>query len=154
MNQNAFDPASNGEISSPASSMFTGIPALILCRFVDRDGDGFISAEDVFTSQALILQRSKEFLRVVFRLYVESVWYPGRQLNIINLQLQANRGLGAKAGSGTSILPDASRDKGGTIMEPPKFITSKHVSAVFERVGLDPAGGVKVALRFFAFITI
>lgn len=115
---------------------------MYLCS-TDRDGDGFISAEDVFTTQALILQRSKEFLRVVFRLYVESVWYPGRQLNIINLQLQTNRGSGGKGG-GTSILPDANREKGSTIMEPPKYITGKHVAAVFERVGLDPEGGVKV----------
>lgn len=109
-----------------------------------RDGDGFISAEDVFTTQALILQRSREFLKVVFRLYVESVWYPGRQLNIINLQLQANRTSAGKSSGGSSVLPDANRDKGTTIMEPPKFISGKHVAAVFERVGLDPEGGIQV----------
>ena len=33
-------------------------------RFMDRDGDGFISADDIFTSQALVAQRSDVFLRV------------------------------------------------------------------------------------------
>ena len=33
-------------------------------RFVDRDGDGMISADDVFTTQALILQRSESFVKV------------------------------------------------------------------------------------------
>lgn len=130
MNQFAFEPSGPGESSQ--GGIFTGIPALIMCRFVDRDNDGFISAEDVFTTQALVLQRSKEFLKVIFRLYVESVWYPGRQLNIINLQLQTNRqSRDSKASStatgGTSVLSDLNRDSSANIMEPPKFITGLRV---------------------------
>lgn len=102
MTQFAFDgPGSGGETGGAAggaagavASLFAGVPALILCNFVDRDQDGLISAEDIFTTQALILQRSESFLRVVFRMYVESVWYPGRQLNMLNLQMQANRNRG------------------------------------------------------------
>ena len=144
MNQFAFDGAetehAGGSGASSAGAMFSGIPGLIIARFVDRDGDGLISAEDVFTAQALVIQRSEIFLRVVFRLYVESVWYPGRQINIINLQLQS-RGTGRSASS-NSLLTDQRADS--SILEPPKFITGKHVAAVFERVGLDPAGGIQV----------
>jgi serine/threonine protein kinase len=64
----------------------TGLALMLLCKFVDRDGDGMISPEDIFTTQALILQRSEVFLRVIFRLYCEAVWYPGRQLNFHQLQ--------------------------------------------------------------------
>jgi hypothetical protein len=42
------------------------------------------------------------------------------------------------------VVTDASKAGGGGLLEPPKFITSKHVAAVFERLGLDPAGGIKV----------
>lgn len=35
-----------------------------LCRFVDRDGDGYITADDIFTLQAMLMQRSEVFLRV------------------------------------------------------------------------------------------
>lgn len=34
MNQFAFEPSAPGEAAT--GSMFTGIPALIMCRFVDR----------------------------------------------------------------------------------------------------------------------
>lgn len=35
-----------------------------LSRFVDRDGDGSISADDIFTAQALVLQQSEVFIKV------------------------------------------------------------------------------------------
>ena len=80
---------------------------MLICRFADRDGDGLISTEDLFTTQALIAQRSlflllvmssilaqallgsyrsHSFLRLAFRMYIESIWYPGKQLNVLNLQ--------------------------------------------------------------------
>jgi hypothetical protein len=31
---------------------------------VDRDGDGYISADDIFALQAMLMQRSEIFLRV------------------------------------------------------------------------------------------
>lgn len=37
---------------------------LIVCKFIDRDGDGFISADDIFATQAQVLQRSEAFLKV------------------------------------------------------------------------------------------
>ena len=42
-------------------------------------------------AQARILQRSPQFLKAIFRVYTESVWYPGRQLNHMSMQ----RGPGA-----------------------------------------------------------
>jgi hypothetical protein len=31
---------------------------------VDRDGDGYISADDIFALQAMLMQKSEVFLRV------------------------------------------------------------------------------------------
>ena len=36
----------------------------VLYRFVDRDGDGYITADDIFAVQAMLMQRSEVFLRV------------------------------------------------------------------------------------------
>jgi hypothetical protein len=37
----------------------------MLCvRFVDRDGDGYITADDIFAVQAMLMQHSEVFLRV------------------------------------------------------------------------------------------
>lgn len=36
----------------------------VLNRFVDRDGDGYITADDIFAVQAMLMQRSEVFLRV------------------------------------------------------------------------------------------
>lgn len=33
-------------------------------RFVDRDGDGMISADDIFTTHALMMQKSAVFHKV------------------------------------------------------------------------------------------
>jgi hypothetical protein len=33
-------------------------------RFADRDGDGYISADDIFAVQAMLMQRSEIFLKV------------------------------------------------------------------------------------------
>lgn len=77
----------------------------MLCCVVVSDGDGLISAEDLFLAevrqsgrqdvclrsnsccvdQARIMQRSPQFLRAIFRVYTESVWYPGRQLNHMSM---------------------------------------------------------------------
>ncbi len=65
-----------------------GLGPLIISKFIDRDGDGFITADDIFAAQALILQRSEIFLKVVFRIYAEAIWYPGRQLNLRSLMQQ------------------------------------------------------------------
>ena len=47
----------------------------MLCQFLDRDKDGFISAEDIFQTHAMVVSRSDEFLRAIFRFYTERTWY-------------------------------------------------------------------------------
>ena len=66
------------------SAPLTNITGMFICRFIDQDGDGYISADDLFTTQALVIQRSEVFLRAMFRVYSESIWYPGRNLNFVN----------------------------------------------------------------------
>jgi hypothetical protein len=56
-------------IATPASSnnnssSSIGLGPLIISKFVDRDNDGYISADDIFAAQALIMQRSEIFLKV------------------------------------------------------------------------------------------
>jgi hypothetical protein len=51
------------------------LPLPMLCRFLDRDKDGFITADDINATHAMVLNRSEEFVRAVFRLYTESAWY-------------------------------------------------------------------------------
>eukprot|EP01006_Ploeotia_vitrea_P033920 TRINITY_DN65658_c6_g1_i1.p1 TRINITY_DN65658_c6_g1~~TRINITY_DN65658_c6_g1_i1.p1 ORF type:complete len:476 (+),score=42.84 TRINITY_DN65658_c6_g1_i1:670-2097(+) len=117
------------------------VPALLFIRFVDRDGDGMISADDVFTTHALILQMSAVFVRAVFRLYVEAIWYPGRQLNFLNLQRGGTTNGAPRKAGGYKVMEEQSN---ADVVEPPRHITARHVSAVFEKLGYDAAGGAKL----------
>jgi hypothetical protein len=38
--------------------------ALVFSRFLDRDGDGFITLDDISTVQALMMQKSHHFVKV------------------------------------------------------------------------------------------
>lgn len=120
------------------------LPAYLLCKFVDQDGDNMISAEDLFTSQALVMQRSESFMKAIFRLYAESIWYPGRQLNYLNLQaaVNAQQSTPSKSNSPRKSTPDNNKER-TRVVEPPKFITGRHVAAVFEKMGYEPSGGMK-----------
>ncbi len=40
------------------------LTSVLMGRFADRDGDGYISADDIFAVQAMLMQRSEVFLRV------------------------------------------------------------------------------------------
>ncbi len=53
-----------GGAAAGGASAGVGVVHLLLCRFVDRDGDGLISVDDLFAAQAQVLQRSESFLRV------------------------------------------------------------------------------------------
>lgn len=117
----------------------SGLPGMFLCRFVDRDGDGFISADDLFTTQALVMQRSEVFLRIVFRVYSESIWYPGRQLNLVRYYQQQSTP--KKASGGNKVLDEAPL---ADVVEPPKFITPRHVAEVFAKLGYCPEDGKAV----------
>jgi hypothetical protein len=95
---------------------------------------------------------------MLFRMYSECLWYPGRQINYMNLikQLQTKN-----AANGTNSIQQAlatrdtfSNDRGSLltgptdyledIVEPPKYITAKHVSAIFDKLGYDSQNGVTV----------
>jgi serine/threonine protein kinase len=129
-----------------ASQNNVGLGPLIISKFIDRDGDGYITADDIFAAQALIMQRSEIFLKVVFRIYSESIWYPGRQLNLRSLLQQTpvkgpNEVGGLVTPGGSRVLTNESNLP--TVVEPPKFITGRHIAAVFEKLGYDPASGQK-----------
>jgi hypothetical protein len=51
---------------------FTWPTAVPRYRFVDRDGDGYISADDIFALHAMLMQKSEVFLLV--RGAVSSLW--------------------------------------------------------------------------------
>lgn len=70
---------------------------------MDRDGDGFITLDDISTVQALMMQKSHHFVKMIFRLYSEVLWYPGRQLNIMNM-LQGNS-VGANHANAAPVPP-------------------------------------------------
>ncbi len=42
-------------------------PLGLICRFIDSDGDGLISMEDIFLAELKILQKDPDFLKVFFR---------------------------------------------------------------------------------------
>mmetsp|Transcript_25523 Transcript_25523/g.37678 ORF Transcript_25523/g.37678 Transcript_25523/m.37678 type:complete len:829 (+) Transcript_25523:68-2554(+) len=114
---------------------------MLICRFIDSDGDGLISPEDILQAEARIQQRNPQFLKAVFRAYTEAVWYPGRHFN----QMKMIRGGGTKGQIMKSILTENTQDtKSSDVVEPPKFITARNVSAVFERLGYSPEVGTKI----------
>ena len=123
----------------PAYGPVSALPGLFLCRFIDRDGDGFISANDIFTTQALIMQKNELFLRAVFRMYTEAVWYPGRQLNLASYQRSPRKTASPQSGN-TAIL-DSESGASSDVVEPPKFITARHIGEVFSRIGFKPETG-------------
>lgn len=147
----------NNATSSTTSSSSTNstnnqqLGPYIISRFMDRDNDGYITADDIFAAQALIMQRSELFLKIVFRIYTESIWYPGRQLNYMNMMQSSNANSRATSTSGQPpATPGGSKVLNNdipclsTVVEPPKFITQRHVSAIFEKLGYDGSNGAKI----------
>lgn len=160
-----------------------GYGGINMLKFVDRDRDGFITPEDIFTAHAMIMQRSEEFLRALFGVYVDAVFYPGCKANFVlalrTLQRQTADGPAAEtpsAGAADAEVdaavftgvkeqmraiykqdPDAPDEEDESqyfvppeklhaeyVIEPPKFITGKHVARIFERTGFRAEDGYKV----------
>ena len=121
-----------------AKNIQSNVAGMYFCRFIDQDGDGFISADDIFTTQALVIQRSEVFLRAIFRIYSEAVWYPGRNLNIANYHRSPRK----TSNQQQQVLSESldSLD----IVEPPKFITARHVGEIFTKIGLPASSGQDV----------
>ena len=88
---------------------------------------------------------------MIFRIYTETVWYPGRQLNYMNSLKKLNRGESMEnipmnnnsSSKGKSIMAAADDDK-ADVVEPPKFITVRNVASAFEKLGYDVANATKI----------
>ena len=103
-------------------------PVSLMCSFIDTDNDGLISPEDILLAEARIRQRNPDFLKIIFRVYVDAVWYPGRNLN------QANAYLSGMVGSWAAGVKNAiqgTETSGAAIFEPPKFITGNSGVVLF-----------------------
>jgi serine/threonine protein kinase len=74
--------ASNG--GTVNAVLNSNVGELLLIKLVDRDNDGYISAEDIYTFQVLLNQKNESLLSAVFRIYTEALWYPGRNVNYLN----------------------------------------------------------------------
>lgn len=122
------------------SATLSNVTGIFICRFMDQDNDGYISTDDLFTTQALVIQRSEVFLRAMFRVYSEAIWYPGRNLNFANYHRSPKKLSGS---SSRDVLSDGS-DSSYDIIDPPKFITARHVGEVFGKLGLNPVAGQEV----------
>jgi hypothetical protein len=173
--------ANSGTVNALLNS---NVGELLLIKLIDRDNDGYISAEDIYTFQVLINQKNESILSTVFRIYTEALWYPGRNVNYLNTVQRINfKGSNSSVaatisqhlstipsmlGRGNSFVgespqispppehgisppgksdgiaamgnrpPSKSMDDKYDVVEPPKFITAKNVSAVFEKFGYNP----------------
>jgi calcium/calmodulin-dependent protein kinase I len=127
----------------PTSGPVSGLPGLFLCRFIDRDGDGYISADDIFTTQALVMMKSELFMRAVFRMYTEAVWYPGRQLNLASYNRSPRKAQSPQSGR-SAVLDRPEANNTNDVVEPPKFITHRHVAEVFSKIGYKADTGKKI----------
>ncbi len=54
---------------------------------------------------------------------------------VFNLNLFLSQSSGGRVLTGETVVP--------SVVEPPKFITGRHVAAIFEKLGFDPAAGQK-----------
>lgn len=88
-NKDNKDNKDSGPLSPTAATSASGIAnvglfGMLVATFADRDNKGFITPEDFFTAQVMILQQNELYLRALFKQYQHSVWYPGRQTNFNN----------------------------------------------------------------------
>lgn len=102
----------------------------MLCRFLDRDRDRFISADDIIQTHAMVVSRSDEFIRAIFRFYTERAWYPGKALNSITRTMIAS--------------PTHNRNPSGDLVGPPKYITRRNFVAVFEQSDFGGEAGGRI----------
>jgi serine/threonine protein kinase len=105
----------------------TGAPIVMITRFIDSDNDGFISVGDIILAETKMVQRSPDFLRVFFWLYTDAVWYPGRNINHLNMGFTANTStLSNNLAKGTTVLKNMfTGDAPLQQFEAPKFITGE-----------------------------
>lgn len=101
----------------------SGAPIMMISRFIDGDNDGFITAEDIFLAETKMIHKSPEFLKIFFSFYTDVLWYPGRNINHMNLGLPTNT-IGNNFAKGTTVLKNMlTGDVPSQMFEAPKFIT-------------------------------
>lgn len=101
----------------------SGAPIIMISRFIDADNDGFITAEDIFLAETKMIHRSPDFLKIFFSFYTDALWYPGRNINHMNLGLPVNT-IGNNIAKGTTVLKNMlTGDAPLQMFEAPKYIT-------------------------------
>ena len=83
-------------------------------------------------------------VQLVFRIYVESMWYPGRQLNAMQLVKQTLKSSSPEddsslspSVSSSSIVHAKDTTSLTDVVQPPKVITVRHITNVFQKLGYD-----------------
>eukprot|EP01040_Poterioochromonas_malhamensis_P000194 gene195-202_t len=155
---------SSGSTPSGASNLNVNLGEILLANLMDRNHDGFITIEDIYNFQVLLMHKNEVYLQAVFRVYLEALWYPGKNLNYLNTVQHMNlkgkdsepvestaketppevNASGKLAGLLDSFSGKRRPSKGKDqevkfdVVEPPKFITAKNVAVIFEKFGYDP----------------
>eukprot|EP01036_Dinobryon_divergens_P033310 gene33310-43066_t len=118
----------------------------LLLSFVDSDGDGLITANDVLTANSLIANRHEIFLGVLFAIYVESLpnslGEPSALLPQLLVGPTLRQVIAAKAlkVNNFDISPAASANQ---LLER-QYITAEHVAYIFQKYGHPSENGMKV----------
>jgi len=141
----------------PQQQLPEEVTLALFIDFVDADGDGFITASDVFTANSLISNRHEVFLRVLFGMYLESLpnSRPEKPTDSVLSTLITNPVLRDHIAKGDLKLNHFDSSQGASfdnvcyinIEDDPlvgKFITEDHVAYMFEKYGFPAANGRKV----------
>lgn len=126
------------------------VTLLLLLNFLDSDGDGFITPNDVFTTNALLANRHEVFLSNIFAMYLESLPASrGKKSDLLHL-LVTNETLRGFISAGelrveafdaaatSTLRPDSEDFFSG------RYITAEHVAYMFLKYGFAPEDGETV----------
>ena len=154
-----------GGVRSPLVDMEEDVGLALLLSFVDSDGDGLITANDVLTANSLIANRHEIFLGVLFAIYVESLPNSLHEPSPLLPQLLAGPAvrqvIATKALRVNNFNNDDDRGgSGGDSSESPRpptttaaatyqllerqYITAEHVAYIFQKYGYPSENGRKV----------
>jgi serine/threonine protein kinase len=150
-----------GGVRQPVADCVEDVALALLLSFVDSDGDGLITANDVLTANSLIANRHEIFLGVLFAIYVESLPNSCGQPSALLPQLLTGHVLRKTIASKALKVNnfDASED-----FSPPhssahhllerQCITSEHVAYIFQKYGHSSEIGRKVFDALFDILLI
>lgn len=123
----------------------------LFVNFVDSDGDGFITGQDVITANSFIANRHEIFLALLFSVYVESLPNARGQSSSLLPQLLNGPVLRRCIASGelkinnfdTSLPEVLDPSVTSTLLEG-KYITEEHVAYMFSKYGYPEENGREV----------